>query len=249
MFYRHPKNHQTTSDNIFTDKLDQTLKRISKENKINIICGDFNYTLLNYEHNIYISEIIDDMYSHLFQPCIIEPTRIVKKDRLSLFDNIFINTCTKKVNSGNVVDKISDHMPNFLLILEINNSKIKQKTKVRDMKNFAKEDFQATLENKEITGISDTQDIDSMYNIFQTKLLNAIDKHAPFKNLSQKEVKMRKKPWIIKQILTKIREKNKTYEKYLKSKDIFWYNRYINSRNTVKRLIEKSKKSYGRNYF
>ena len=59
----------------------------------------------------------------------------------------------------------------------------------------------------------------------------------------------KKKPWITKQILTKIRERNKTYEKYLKSKYIFWYNRYINSRNIVKRLIGKSKRSYYRNYF
>ena len=117
------------------------------------------------------------------------------------------------------------------------------------MTNFANEDFQATLENEEITDFSDTQDIDNMYNIFQTKLLKAIDKHAPCKALSQKEVKMRKKPWITKQILTKIREKSKAYEKYLKSKDILWYNRYISSRNTVKRLIEKSKRSYYRNYF
>ena len=36
--------------------------------------------------------------------------------------------------------------------------------------------------------------------------------------------------YITNQLLAKIREKNKTYEKYLKSKDIFWYNRYINSR-------------------
>ena len=39
---------------------------------------------------------------------------------------------------------------------------------------------------------SDTQNID-MYNIFQIKLLKAIDKHALFKTLWQKEVKMRKK--------------------------------------------------------
>ena len=94
---------------------------------------------------------------------------------------------------------------------------------------------------------SDIQDIDDMHNIFQIKLLKAIDKHAPFKILLQKE--MKKKPWITKQILIKIREKNKTYEKYLKIKDIFWYNIYINFRNIVKRLIEKSKRRYYRNYF
>ena len=83
------------------------------------------------------------------------------------------------------------------------------------MTNFANEDFQATLENEEITDFSDTQDTDNMYNIFQIKLLKAIDKHAPYKTLSQKEVKMRKKPWITKQILTKIREKNKTFRNFL----------------------------------
>ena len=39
---------------------------------------------------------------------------------------------------------------------------------------------------------SDTQNID-MYNIFQIKLLKAIDKYALFKTLWQKEAKMRKK--------------------------------------------------------
>ena len=132
-------------------------------------------------------------------------------------------------------------MPNFLLIQEINNSKIRQKTKVRDMTNFPKEDFQATLENEEITDFSDTQDIDNMYNIFQTKLLKAIHKQASSKTSSQKEVKMRKKTMDNKTNSNKNKEKNKTYEKYLKSKDIFWYNKCISSRNTIKRLIEKRK--------
>ena len=55
----------------------------------------------------------------------------------------------------------------------------------------------------------------NIYNIFWTKLLKTIDKHAPFKILSQKRIKYENKPWIIKQILTKIKEKNKTFEKYL----------------------------------
>ena len=61
-----------------------------------MICGDFNYNLLKYEYNTCISAFINIMYSHLFQPCLTEPTRIVKKDRPSLIDNIFINNCTKK---------------------------------------------------------------------------------------------------------------------------------------------------------
>ena len=43
------------------------------------------------------------------------------------------------------------------------------------MANFAKEDFQATLESEEIMDFSDTQEIDNLQNIFQTKLPKAID--------------------------------------------------------------------------
>ena len=114
MFYRHPKR---TSDNIFNDKLDQTLKRISKEKKMNIVCGDFNYNFLNREYNIYISDFIDIMYSQLFQPCIIEPTRIIKKINHLLLIIYLLTLPLKKINSGNLIDKISDHMPNFLLII------------------------------------------------------------------------------------------------------------------------------------
>ena len=85
-------------------------------------------------------------------------------------------------------------MPNFLLIQEMNNSKIKRKIKIRDMTNFVTKDFQATIEIEDIMDSSDTQDTDDMLNIFQTKLLKAIAKHAPFKTLSHKEIKMRKKP-------------------------------------------------------
>ena len=56
-----------------------------------------------------------------------------------------------------------------------------------------------------------------------------------------------KKTWITKQILPNIKEKNKSYEKYLKSRDIFWFNRYTNSKSNVKKLIKKSKRNSYRN--
>ena len=66
---------------------------------------------------------------------------------------------------------------------------------------------------------SDSLDIDDMFNIFQTKLLKTIDKHAPFQTLSQwekneneKNEKNEKKLCITEQILAKIIQKNKTYK-------------------------------------
>ena len=63
----------------------------------------------------YINDFLNIMYSNILQPCITEPTRIAGNNRLALINNIFINTCNKNVNSGNIIEKISDHMPNFVI--------------------------------------------------------------------------------------------------------------------------------------
>ena len=47
-----------------------------------------------------------------------------------------------------------------------------------------------------------------MFNVYQDKLINIIDKHAPDRSLSQKEQKLRLKPWITKIILNSINKKN-----------------------------------------
>ena len=99
VYYRHPKKN---SNDIFNIKLDGTIKKIKDNNKTKIICGDFNYNLLNHEYNSHIKNFIDIMYSHFFQPCITEPTRIVGRNKPSLIDNIFINACTKSLNAGNI---------------------------------------------------------------------------------------------------------------------------------------------------
>ena len=46
-----------------------------------MICGDFNNNLLNHEYNNHIKNFVDVMYSHFFQPCITEPTRIVGRSK------------------------------------------------------------------------------------------------------------------------------------------------------------------------
>ena len=47
VYYRHPKKN---SNDIFNIKLDGTIKKIKDNNKTKIICGYFNYNLLNHEY-------------------------------------------------------------------------------------------------------------------------------------------------------------------------------------------------------
>ena len=65
--------------------------------------------------NTISAEFLNLVYSNFLQPCITEPTRIVSSNRPSLVDNIFINIIDKNLYSGNLLDKLKDHLPNFVI--------------------------------------------------------------------------------------------------------------------------------------
>ena len=65
-----------------------------------------------------------------------------------------------------------------------------------------------------------------MLGAFHEKLLEIIDKNAPFKTLSKREKKLREKPWITKGLLQSIGIKNNLYDRYIRKQDQFWYQRY-----------------------
>ena len=112
-----------------------------------------------------------------------------------------MNTYNKNVNSGNIIEKISDHMPNFVIIRDIFDKKKPQKLLIRDMKNFNKEQYLKDLENIKNLDIIQYKSTNDMYNNFHTAFLQIIDKNAPYKTLAKSESKIREKPWITKSIL------------------------------------------------
>ena len=174
------------------------------------------------------------MYSNLLHPCITEPTRIVGSNRPALIDNIFINTYNKHVNSGNIIEKISDHMPNFVIIREIIDKKKPQKLVIRDMKNFNKEQYLKDLENIKNLYVIQYKSTNDMYNAFHTAFLQVIDKKSPYKTLSKSER-------ITKSILQSIKIKNKLYNKSIQKQDKFWSERYRYYRNKINIMIKKVK--------
>ena len=98
VFYRHPSKN----NKIFEEKLKKVLKKINKEKKKTVICGDFNLNLLNYENDKQVSSFLSTMLLHDFQPCITEPTRITNTNKPSLVDNIFSN-CFDEPICGNTI--------------------------------------------------------------------------------------------------------------------------------------------------
>ena len=77
------------------------------------------------------------------------------------------------------------------------------------MKNFNQDKYLEDL--KEIANLNLLQykNANVMFNVYQDKLINIIDKHIPYRILSRKEQKLNLKPWITKSILNSIKKKNK----------------------------------------
>ena len=76
------------------------------------------------------------MYSKLLQPCITESSRIIAGQRLSIVDNAFTNIFEKDLNSDNLIDKITDHLPNFLFIADLIDQQKKTKNYNKKYESF-----------------------------------------------------------------------------------------------------------------
>ncbi len=247
VYYRHPKK---TSNSVFNEHLQVTLEKVKKENKEVFIAGDFNYDLLKFSDNKLIDDFLSDMFVNFLQPCIPEPTRIVNGNKPSLVDNIFSNAISKQLISGNLLNKLSDHMPNFVIAKKITTPHSKEKRKIRDTKNLDETQYRQDLHNIDITAtIAKSDSINPIYNEYHDKLLKVYDKHAPYKYYSRKEMRWKQKPWITAGIQKSIRVKNLYYGKYVRTKNQFWYKCYRHYVNAIKRLTFASKRKYYTTYF
>ena len=178
------------------------------------------------------------MASKNLQPTINKPTRIIKNQKPSLIDNFFTNSLYKEIITGNLVSKITDHMPNFFIMkntcFEHKNIKIKR----RSFKDFNLADYQNDISSIDLlTALVAYSDLNEIYKYYHDQLLAVINKHAPFVLLSKRETRWMNKPWIGKRIQLLIKEKEFLYSKYLKKRSNFWYRRYRTACDIVKGRI------------
>ena len=246
--YRHPKKR----DSQFMENLQIIFNKLKREKKNILILGDFNYDLLNHDKNDEISMFLQLMMENSFQPCILEPSRIVLGNKPSLVDNIFSNSI-EPVISGNLYQKISDHLPNFAIFNNVKPKKSKEYVRKRCTKNFDPVVFQNDLLELILHKIVNIDDFTKAYDFSHKMLLNILNKHLPIKILTKKEVELEYKPWITKGILNSVKVKNKTYKEFIKSKDrnkkSQTYIKFKKYRDLINSLKRRSQRNYYKDYF
>ena len=76
------------------------------------------------------------------------------------------------------------------------------------MQQFEKGKFLKDLEELKNLDLWQYKDCNVMYNKFHEKYLKITDESKPYKILSKKETKLKKKPWISKTILASVKIKS-----------------------------------------
>ena len=245
VIYRHPRS-DLGALMVF---LNRVLNEISKEKKYCLIMGDFNLNLINYESYTGTNDFINTIGSYFFHPHILQPTRLTDHSA-TLIDNIFFNSVVHHTISGNIIYDLTDHLPNFLIINKFSTLPKNSKIFRRDYSNFNEsllsQEIQSINWNEEITNDGNPN---SLFDAFYTKLTAIIDKHIPLRQLSKRDINHFSKPWITLGIRISIKQKNNYYNKYIKTKSLYYYNKFKLYRNKINNLIRINKINYYNRYF
>ena len=233
---------------LFQNKLCETLIKLENDKLQYIISGDININLLksNCAKVVNYKLMLDSIGCNSL---IASPTRFFTNCTPSLLDHIYSNIHNCNKTCGICFFDISDHLPTFLVIKNLQVSIGTKPIFRRIMKNFVLEDFLTDLweqlqaieiTNPNITVNEISQNLTSSFE----KVLN---KHAPLQKLSRKEKRLSEKPWISKGILKSIKTKNKLFRTHYRSSDPnkkLIYKKYLNKLTHIK---NRSKQLYYEN--
>ena len=141
---------------------------------------------------------------------ILLPTRVTDHSA-TIVDNIFTNNLDKSLISGNIKTDFSDHYSQFI---SVQNQTINLKSTIvykRDYSKFSEKSFRDDVSIQNFS--NDLEDVDEQFQDFYFKLEGCVDRHAPLKKLTPKEIKLNQKPWIHKELNKMIKIKNKLFNR------------------------------------
>ena len=230
--------------NEFLCDFDLLVEKISKENKLVFLMGDWNLNLIRHHCHKATSEFLDTLTdSRLFFPLITRPTRITAH-KASLIDNIFTNDPFRPSISGLFLNDISDHLPIFSLILDNDSIGVKDKYTTFREKNahnlISFKDELAKIKWTEMPGLNDPS---RAYEIFAKKYISIYDRCFPLKKMKAERLKLRK-PWFTKGLAKSVKKKNMLYKRFLNNPSSFNENAYKSFKNKLTHSLRVAKRLY-----
>ena len=164
----------------FLTMTNELLSKISNENKVCYLMGDFNLNLMNHQCHSVTGEFLDALYSNMFFPLITRLTRITCHSA-TLIDNIFVNQFFDRSRSGLFFTDISDHLPIFSIHFNTSISASNETVFIRDVNQVNTTKFLSHLERIDWSQYATFDDPNNAYNSFFKQYSTAYDSCFPLK--------------------------------------------------------------------
>jgi hypothetical protein len=243
--YRHP--NQNIAD--FTSLLEPVLNSISDQKLPCIIAGDINIDLTKSRVNENTSRYVDSLLTNNFLPTVLMPTRITPSSATLIDHMYYFDGCgsqNKVAQSGNLLADISDHLPNFMLILHDKMEPAKR-PKIRIMSNKNREKFCEKISSTDWSAVYAEPDVNTAYNTFINTVTNAFYSCFPLKTLSRK--RSRDKKWITAGLKKCSNTKNKLYKKWITKRNPEDEKAYRQYRAIYRKVAAEAESDYYKQMF
>ena len=193
-----------------------------RKKKNTYLLGDFNINLLNNNEHRPTNDFLDSLLSSSLLSYILQPTQLTGHSK-ALIDNIFFNLTSCEVISGNVTATISDHLPQFLIALNVfaNPFSNKSNSFERNWSNFNQENFildYFSIDWEALLKI-EQQNINFFLETYLSKINSLLDTHAPLKKISKYKLTFKTKPCITPGLQKSFAVKNKLLKKFIHLKE------------------------------
>jgi len=241
--YRHPGQNVE----IFTDLFERQLDKLNKMKLPCLIAGDINIDLMKYGTHHVTNNHVENLLLHNFYPTVIMPTRIAEKSA-TLIDHVYFSPgsrpCKSDIQSGNLWCDITDHLPNYFVLMNTNSTqkKTEQRPFVRLYSANNIQKFKDQISNIDWDQIYLDTDTNTAYAKFEQEISKCFNHCFPIVRLSRKHA--RDKKWMTAGLAVSSKTKNKLYRKWLKSQSPHDELKYKNFRKIFKQVTAAAEASY-----
>ncbi len=176
-----------TSINDFIHEIDEIYSKLSSENKILYIMGDFNLDLLKEDTQRPIHDYLDMIYSYSLMPTIYKPTRITEHTA-TIIDNI-LTYIDNTVESAIIVSDITDHLPTILVSNLNSKENIKQEPNITLKRRHTDDSInmlKSKLSKVNWKNLLGNGNVNSDYNVFVKTFNDLYNTCVPLKKCNNK---------------------------------------------------------------
>jgi len=179
-----PVQNMSSNDQLeyFIDKMSNLQAAMSTYRGDSFIMSDMNIDLLKFETHIKTNEFIESSLTHGFLPLITKPTRVTHAS-CTLIDNILSNSCNNTLESGVILNSISDHFPIFHVTSETQNKQKPTTFISRDITNEKINQFNEMLSMNNWENVLNELSPQTSFDNFYDEFDSAFNLHFPVREV------------------------------------------------------------------